>query len=394
MRTRKWWMWDGIFRRKNSMAILMSKRGVMVALVALGLQATGQDLSSRLSVSSIPDKATVTCDGVAREETPLTINGLRSGPHLILVEKPGFLPARRTVTLEAGQRSSVDIPLERMTGLVLVKTVPAGADIEINGAHRGVAPLLITDLVFGRYRLKASAAGYLGRNVEVAVEDRIPKAVFISLASDSAILTVQSAVSVISTPTGARLFVDDALRGQTPLTLDNLEAGSHVLRVENDGYESEIRAVEINKAQKKVEEFQLVRNVGSLEVMAKPNGIKVVVDGVEKGVVMPEADDPVGKLSLELPVGEHRVSLLFKGYGAVEKRVTIRKGETLVLKEVLKRVFMADTRVRMTTGEIVMGVLGETLPNGDVKLETQIGIYKTLEAAKIAKIEPLPLPAK
>ena len=188
--------------------------------------------------------------------------------------------------------------------------------------------------------------------------------------------------------------MDDALRGQTPLTLDNLEAGSHVLRVENDGYESEIRAVEINKAQKKVEEFQLVRNVGSLEVMAKPNGIKVVVDGVEKGVVMPEADDPVGKLSLELPVGEHRVSLLFKGYGAVEKRVTIRKGETLVLKEVLKRVFMADTRVRMTTGEIVMGVLGETLPNGDVKLETQIGIYKTLEAAKIAKIEPLPLPAK
>ena len=49
----------------------------------------------------------------------------------------------------------------------------------------------------------------------------------------------------------------------------------------------------------------------------------------------------------------------------------------------------------MKTGEVLSGVLGEKLPNGDVKLETQLGIYKTLEAAKISKIEPIaPAPAK
>ena len=136
---------------------------------------------------------------------------------------------------------------------------------------------------------------------------------------DVSLKALPSSLCNFSTPSGVKLFVDDTLRGQTPLTLDNLEAGSHVLRAESDGYESETRTVEINKAQKKVEEFQLVRNVGALEVMAKPNGIRVSVDGSEKGIVMPGPDDPVGKLNLELPVGDHRVFLHFKGYGSVEE---------------------------------------------------------------------------
>lgn len=430
-----------------------TKYAVVALLLVLGLTAAGQDSSCRLSLASVPDKASVTCDGILREETPVTINGLRPGQHLILIEKPGYLPVRRTVALTAGQRSALEIPLERVNGLILIKSVPDGADLEINGAHRGKAPLLLTDLPIGKYRIKASSAGYSSRNVEFEVENRIPKAILVSLSSDSARLDVRSAppgasvtvnglakgmtpckldllpagdnevivalpeyetyrariklqaneeqtlniplkalpssLSIISTPSGAKLFVDDALKGQTPLAMDALEAGSHLVRVEMDGYEPETRTVELNKGQKKVEEFQLVRNAGTLEIMAKPNGTKVSVDGAEKGIVMPEGDDPVGKLTLELPVGEHRVSLQLKGYGPVDKRVTIRKGETLALKEVLKRVFVADTRVTLMNGEVLIGILAEKLPNGDVKLETQLGIYKTLESVRIDKIEPL-----
>jgi hypothetical protein len=104
---------------------------------------------------------------------------------------------------------------------------------------------------------------------------------------------------------------------------------------------------------------------------------------------MPASNEAVGKLDVELPVGAHVVSLRLKGYGSVEKRVTILKGETVSLKEILKRVFVADTRVTLTTGEVLTGVLGEKLPSGDLKLETQLGIYKTLESFRINKVEPL-----
>jgi hypothetical protein len=50
---------------------------------------------------------------------------------------------------------------------------------------------------------------------------------------------------------------------------------------------------------------------------------------------------------------------------------------------------VANTRITLTTGDVLTGVLGEKLPSGDVKLETQLGIYKTLEAVRISTIEPL-----
>lgn len=424
------------------------------AVAALFLApARAQDPAASISLVTEPDKATVTCDGILREESPLTISPLRPGTHLISVERSGYLPARRTVTLAAGQRSALVIPLERLTGLVLLQSVPEGAEIELNGASRGKAPLLLTDLVPGSYRVRATAPGFLGRNVEFEVKDRIPQKVVVSLASDSATLTlrsqpvgatvqvngltkgvtpctldrlpagdaevvvslpdfetyrstvklqaneeqalditlkaVPSAVSVISTPTGARIFVDDVLKGQAPVTLDALPAGSHVVRAEMEGYEPSSRTIELRAAQKSVEEFQLSANVGRLELMVKPDGVQVAVDGADKGVIMPGAEGTVGQLAFELPVGDHKVVLTLKGYGTVEKRIAIQKGQTASVKEVLRRTFVADTQVKLNTGEVVTGVKGERLPNDDLKLETQLGIYKTIKAADIVSIESL-----
>ena len=417
-----------------------------------GVSAGAQEIMSTLKLTSTPDKALVTCDGVLRQETPTTITGLNAGQHLVVVEKEGYLPARRTVTLAPGQASALAIPLEPVTGLVLVQAVPEGAEIEINGAHRGKAPLLVSDLVPGRYRLKASATGFLSREVEFEVEGRIPKTVSVSLASDSATLAITSkpegaevkingltkgvtpctldrlpagdaevvlvlanyapykstvklqaneaqaldavlnafptTLGVITTPVGAKVFLDDALKGQAPLTLD-VTPGSHSLRAEMDGYAAESRTVEVMQAEKKVEELSLVRAMGQLEVLVKPDGVSLSVDGVDKGVIATAADGSVAKMALDLPVGEHLVVLFLKGYGPVERRITIKQGETVSIKELLKRSFVADTRIKLVTGEILTGVMGGRLPNDDVELETQLGIYKTIKAEDIGLIESL-----
>ncbi len=447
------WMWGAIWRRNNKMQLLTSKLGLVAALAVIGLSGWAQEPTSRLSVVSVPDKATLTCNGIVRDATPVTIDGLRPGDHLIQIEKPGFIPAWRTVTLKSGQRSSLDIRLEPLTGLVLLRSVPDGADIEINGAYRGKAPLLLTDLPLGKYQVKASSAGYLPRKVEFSVENRTPKLVTVSMASDSAVLNISSrpagasvsvnglskgvtpcrvdrlpvgenevvvtlpeydayrtkvkllanqeqaldivmkgtpaSLSVMSSPAGARIYVDDKLYGPTPQTLDGLDAGSHLIRVEMDGCETLTRTVELRQAERKAEQFELVRNVGELVIMARPDGATALVDGVEKGVVIPGDGSKVGKLALDLTVGEHRVLLKLKGYATVEKRVTIRKGEAITLKEILKRTFSADTKVTLLNGDIVTGAMCEKLPNGDVKLETQLGIYKTIKKADIASTGPL-----
>lgn len=440
------------------MAMLKPGFGIVAALLALGMQAMGQgpELTGRLSVSTVPDKATVTCDGILRDESPVTIDGLKPGPHLVTVEKAGYLPVSRTVSLVAGQRSAIEIPLERVTGLILFRSMPEGADIEINGAHRGTAPLMVADLATGKYRVKASSSGYLSREIEVDVEGRVPKLVEVSLVSDSARLIISSrpsgaevtvdglskgatpcmvdrlpagehevvvaladhepyrsrvrlqanqeqaidvplkakpaGISVISTPPNAKIYVDDKLKGVTPMTLENLEPGSHVLRVEREGYEPLSRTVEVAAGEKKVEDFPLARLAGMLQIMTKPAGANVFVDGKDLGVASEGDVQGIGKLEQVIPVGSHRVVIRLKGYASVERKVTVAKGETVSVKEVLKRVFIPDTSIALISGEVIVGILAEKLPGGDIKLETQFGMYKTIEGGRIERVEAIPAP--
>jgi hypothetical protein len=44
------------------------------------------------------------------------------------------------------------------------------------------------------------------------------------------------ALAVDSRPAGARVFVDDKAVGTTPMAMPSVSAGSHVIRLEHDGY--------------------------------------------------------------------------------------------------------------------------------------------------------------
>jgi hypothetical protein len=52
---------------------------------------------------------------------------------------------------------------------------------------------------------------------------------------------------VITDPVGARVYVDDVLRGASPATVPNLGAGSHMLRLERDGYRNMTVPVDISE---------------------------------------------------------------------------------------------------------------------------------------------------
>jgi hypothetical protein len=45
-------------------------------------------------------------------------------------------------------------------------------------------------------------------------------------------------LSVTSSPAGATVYIDDTLRGASPVTISNLPAGSHMLRLEREGYQT------------------------------------------------------------------------------------------------------------------------------------------------------------
>ena len=63
--------------------------------------------------------------------------------------------------------------------------------------------------------------------------------------------------------------------------------------------------------------------------------------------------------------------------------------QPLTVREMMKRNFVPDASVRLNAGDVVVGVLSRKLPNGDVELETQAGIFRTLKADEILSTEPI-----
>jgi len=52
-------------------------------------------------------------------------------------------------------------------------------------------------------------------------------------------------IVVSSTPTGAEVFLDNAFRGITPVTLSDIPAGSHVVTVKQTGYTDSTQTVTV-----------------------------------------------------------------------------------------------------------------------------------------------------
>jgi hypothetical protein len=295
----------------------------------------------------------------------------------------GYFSREVEFNVQSRSPQLVLVSLSSDSAVLVLRSEPPGAAVNVNGLPKGVTPCTLDRLPAGDNELSVSLPGYVAYSSRIKLLANAEERLDITLKPEPGVL------SIMSFPTGAKVYLDEKLVGQAPLTLDSVAAGSHALRAEMDGYATLTRSVEFQQGEKKVEELRLERNVGTLEVFAKPEGAKVFVDEVEQGAVTLSADNPIPLFTQELAVGSHVVSLRMKGHGPVTRRVTVEKGQTVTLKEILKRVFIMDTKVTLRNGSVLMGTFGEKLADGAIRLEIQIGIYKTIDSMDIEKIESI-----
>jgi hypothetical protein len=147
----------------------------------------------------------------------------------------------------------------------MIRSVPAGATVTIDGTDRGRTPLTVGGLAPGAHRLRLTRDGYVTENQRIDVpRSRNPRAVRVTLRRVAAAPPARAAtgtpnrapvaasptfggmIEVQSLPTGAQVFLDGKRVGSTPISTLAARAGEHVLRLERDGYRrwtSSIRVV-------------------------------------------------------------------------------------------------------------------------------------------------------
>ncbi len=133
----------------------------------------------------------------------------------------------------------------RATGRLLVRSTPGGARVFVDGHAHGVTPAELRDLAPGTYSVRVVRDGYQASERRVTITSARPSGtVNVTLTHlppappPAAPAGGAGTLRVESLPSGASVFLDGTLVGTTPMSVANVSAGEHAVRMEMDGYQS------------------------------------------------------------------------------------------------------------------------------------------------------------
>jgi hypothetical protein len=148
----------------------------------------------------------------------------------------------RTISVTLGKPFiSVDTPVQ--PGGMDLKSVPDGASLMINGEYRGKTPLGLRGLSPGMYAVTFSRFGFMELSTRVQVGQGQIAEVTATLRPKTGTLAVNT------TPPGARVLLDGADAGISPVVLANISAENHTVTLEKDGFVTATRQVRIDYGQ-------------------------------------------------------------------------------------------------------------------------------------------------
>lgn len=196
-----------------------------------------------LVANSNPSGAGLYIDEGYRGETPTAVGNLVQGSHTVRLRLAGYQDYVTTVVIYAGQTTTINPALTPLvnpnTGYILVSSTPAGASIYLDGVYQGKTSsgtqYDITGVSPGAHTVLLKLAGYQDYSSVVTVSAGQIVTVSPTLTPSTQPSTTGS-VQVSSSPTGAETYLDNVFQGYTPLTLQNVAPGSHVVLLKLAGY--------------------------------------------------------------------------------------------------------------------------------------------------------------
>ncbi len=148
--------------------VTLSKDGWKTVTSSVSLKA-GQTLSlpsfrlekvdGRLSLKTSPPGAIVAIDGQFRGRSPVSLPLVSQRKYRIELTRPGYVPHVRTVGIESGVTTDIDVALKPEYGIVFLTTRPSGAKLTIDGKDAGPASQRL-QLTTTAHRIEISKPGY------------------------------------------------------------------------------------------------------------------------------------------------------------------------------------------------------------------------------------------
>jgi len=166
------------------------------------------------------------------------------------------------------------------------------------------------------------------------------------------VTTTAGTLSLSSTPPDATVFIDNVVKGITPVTLTDTATGSHTLLLTREGYDDYTRTFIIEPSTPATISVTLIRSVtepttrpsfsyGSIALTSVPAGATVTIDGRQSGAAPAVIPDV-------LP-GNHDVSLSLQGYDDWNQMVSVGSGQTAAINAILVKTAVSTGSLAITS---------------------------------------------
>jgi formylglycine-generating enzyme required for sulfatase activity len=191
---------------------------------------------AQLNVNSLPEGATILVDGEPVGQTPNSLEILR-GEHQLMLQLPSFADWHQTLQVTAGEDQELgQINMQPASGALELSSVPAGANVTLDGDFQGQTPLTLEFSPNAEHRLAVFKPGYKRYRSTV----QLPAA-----GSDKRVVKLQAQLGEVRfriSPANAMVRVNGKPAGKGNQTL-SLPAVAHSVEISLDGYASVRRSV-------------------------------------------------------------------------------------------------------------------------------------------------------
>ncbi len=182
-----------------------------------------EPLSGSLSVTTDPPGAKVSIDGREVGTSPVDIEKVAQGKHVITAAKPGFATREKEIVVGYGDELSVFLRMKKKDATFSVFSFPSGADVFLDGKKMGVTPLRVKNVPPGSYTLRVEKGKGCIHEEAVTIQAGKDMALDVTLPLPGAILRLDPG------PVGRKLHIDRRLFAQLKTRRISVPPGEHLL---------------------------------------------------------------------------------------------------------------------------------------------------------------------
>lgn len=256
-----------------------------------------------------------------------------------------------------GNSDAKNVELEYDTG---------GLEVDSTNIDKSYTRFTRGDSLTGELNLKAPKAVVKKETYPISVTvtgedlegDELSETISVSID----VLSDSGSINVYSTPSGAKISIDGTYKGITPLTIPDVSAGYHTIKLTNSGYQDyfteriyisagETKTISATLTPKVVPTAQQTATVpktGYILIYSDPPNANIELDGDYRGTT---------PLSMPLSVGYHTIKITKSGYkDSIIKNIYVSADKTMQVSESLTPIEPPPSKSALIVFLILIGI--------------------------------------